>query len=115
MPVSATASSLACSGGRSVSSRITSATASAQRSLRSSTRSRTACSFVRSDSKTSRNGSPSRAANSKVGGHRRGDPLLVVVRARKGLPHRLEQLPGVLVEEREVELQLAGEVLVENG
>ena len=61
MPTRATASRREASGGKPVSSAMTSAMESAHCEVTRSTRSRTAGSLVRSDSKTSRNAPPSLA------------------------------------------------------
>src|SRR5262249_17852315 len=45
----------------------------------------------------------------------RGHALLVVRGRRERVPHHADELVHALVEQREIELQLAGEMLVEHG
>jgi hypothetical protein len=51
----------------------------------------------------------------EVGVHRRGDAQFVVGRRRQGCADRVQQGLAVLVQQSQIELQLAREVLVEHG
>ena len=51
----------------------------------------------------------------EVRGDGRGDPLLVVAGRGQRLAHERHELAGVLVQQGEVEVELAREVLVQNG
>ena len=114
MPDIAIPSRCASAPGRSVSSLITSAIASAQSWDTLSTRSRTATSLVRSDSNTRRNGAPSRATNSKYAAIVAATRCLLSVVEASAARTRDTRLAGVLVQQREVEVELAREVLVEH-
>ena len=115
MPVRAMPSRWASASGRSVSSLMTSAIASAQSCETLSTRSRTG-DLV---GQVGLEDQPERRAVAghelEVGGDGRGDPLLVVVVDGQGLADERRRARGVLVEQGEVEVELAGEVLVQNG
>ena len=94
---------------------MTSAIASAQFISTASSRERTCGSLVRSDSKTIRNARPLAGDELEVGGDGPVDPRLVVGPARlEGRPHERLERVAVLVQQRQVEIELAREVLVQN-
>ena len=94
---------------------MTSASASPQVRATPSTRSATAGSLVRSDSKISRKGAPWRGDELEVRADAGDDALLVVGGAGQGVPDGLLEQPAVVVDEREVEVELARKVLVQDG
>src|SRR5262249_31895064 len=112
MPTSPMLSRCASSSARPASSLITWLIMSAHLRSAVSKRSRTAGSFAKSDSKTSRKVPRCSATYPK---YALNDPLPVFVRRAERHPDRFDQLLHALVEQREIEILLAREVLVEDG
>jgi len=94
---------------------MTSAMASAESCETLSTRLRTAASLYQVGLEDQTERCAVAVHELEVGGDGGGNALLVFGGGRQGRPDQIQELAGVLVEQGQIEIQLAREVLVQNG